>query len=80
QASIAGRHRFSDFGDLSADLCRGEALVIDDVLTDPRTRADPGPMQAIGVRAQVNMPVRDRGRTVAIFIVHDDKPRAWSPE
>ncbi|WP_342167401.1 PAS domain S-box protein [Methylobacterium sp. SD21] len=80
QASIAGRHRFSDFGDLSADLCRGEALVIDDVLTDPRTQSNPGPMQAIGVRAQVNMPVRDRGRTVAIFIVHDDRPRIWSRE
>ena len=80
QVSIAGRHRFDDFGDLRAHLGRGEALVVNDVTTDPRTRRDPGPLQAIGVRSLVNMPVCDRGRTVAVFIVHDDKPRVWTSE
>ncbi|SFM65064.1 GAF domain-containing protein [Methylobacterium pseudosasicola] len=79
-ASIAGRHRFDDYGDLRGSLRRGEPLVIDDVATDPRTRDDPGPMRAIAVGALVNMPVRERGRTVAAFIVHDVKPRTWAGE
>lgn len=78
--SIAGTHRFDDYGDLRAPLQQGEPLIIDDVLTDPRTRADPAPMQAIGVGALVNMPVRERGQTVALFIVHDVHPRVWTPE
>jgi GAF domain-containing protein len=78
-ASIVGRHRFADFGDIREDLRRGEPLVIEDVRTDPRTCADPEPMIAVGVGALVNMPVRDRGRTVAVLIVHDDKPHRWSP-
>ncbi len=61
QVSIAGRHRFDDYGDLRAHLARGEPLVIDDVTTDPRTRNAPGPMQAIGIGALINMPVRERG-------------------
>ncbi|KQT56967.1 hypothetical protein ASG52_02485 [Methylobacterium sp. Leaf456] len=78
--SIAGRHRFDDYGDIRAQLARGEALVIDDVTTDPRTRDDPEPMLAIGIRALINVPVRERGRTVSIFVVHDDKPRVWTSE
>ena len=78
--SIAGRHRFEDYGDLRATLRRGEALVIDDVTTDPRTKADPAPMLAIGVGALVNMPVRERGRALAVFIVHDHMARHWTQE
>ena len=79
-ASIAGRHRFADFGDLRREILRGEPLVIDDVATDPRTAADPSPLRAIGVGALVNMPVREHGRTVAVFLVHADRARTWSPE
>ena len=78
--SIAGRHRFADYGDIREHLLRGEALIIEDVSTDARTRDDPSALLALGVVAQVNMPVRERGRTIAVFIVHDDKPRVWSQE
>ena len=78
--SIAGRHRFADYGNILEDLRRGEALVIEDVRTDPRTCHEPQPLLDIGVGAIVNMPVRDRGRSVAMFIVHDDKPHRWSAE
>jgi PAS domain S-box-containing protein len=80
QVSIAGRHRFEDYGDLRADLRRGEPLVINDVTTDPRTRDDPRSLRAIGIGAIVNMPVRERGRTVAVFIAHDVNPRVWTGE
>lgn len=54
--------------------------MIHDVATDPRTRRDPSRMRELGIGALVNMPVREHGRTVAVFIVQDDKPRAWTPE
>lgn len=80
QTSLAGRHQFDDYGDIRDHLRRGEPLVIDDVTTDPRTAGDPAAMQAIGIGALVNMPVREKGRTVAVFIVHDVSARIWTPE
>ena len=80
QREISGSHRLSDYGNVLDDMKRGEALVIEDVLTDPRTAGTPVALDTIGVRAQINMPVRDRGRMVALFFVHDDKPRAWTAE
>src|SRR5262249_12559818 len=65
---------------IRAHLVRGEALVINDVTTDARTKDNPGPMQAIGIGSLVNMPVRERGRTVAVFILHDRNPRNWNAE
>ncbi len=80
QVSIAGRHHFDDYGHLREHLRRGEALVIEDITTDPRTRDDPSPMQAIGIGSLVNMPVCEKGRTVAVFITHDAAARVWTPE
>lgn len=80
EASIAGRHRLADYGDLVTGLHAGLPLVIEDVLTDPRTSADPEPLRALGIRSLVNMPVRMRGQTVAILVVHDGEPRIWSAE
>ncbi len=79
-ASIAGRHRFEDYGAIRDHLARGEPLVIEDVLTDERTAADPAAMQAVGVEALVNMPVRQHGRTVAALIVNSAHRRIWMPE
>lgn len=79
-ASIAGRHRFADYGGLTEELVRGEALVVDDVLIDSRTAAAPERLIGLGVRSLVNVPVRDGGRTVAVLLVHDSQPRGWSPE
>ncbi|SFP67654.1 GAF domain-containing protein [Sphingomonas rubra] len=79
-ASIEGVHRFADYGDLLPPLLSGDPLVIDDVRTDPRSAADPAPMLAIGIGALLNMPVRERGRTVAAFLVHDSEPRHWTRE
>ena len=78
--SVAGRHRFDDYGNIRQELLLGEPLIIRDVLTDPRTAADPLPMVDARIRALVNIPIRERGRTVAVFLVHDTEPRAWEPE
>lgn len=79
-ASVAGRHRFADYGDILDELRHGRPLVVEDVTTDPRTRESPRPLLDLGIRALVNMPVLDRGRPVALFLVHDDVPRVWTPE
>ncbi len=76
--SLAGRHRMDDYGDIGRELLRGETLAIADTHADPRTVADRARWSAIGVRAQVNIPMQTRGRTLALFIVHDSKPRTWS--
>lgn len=79
-ASIAGRHRFADYGALRANLVAGEPLVIANVTTDHRTSANIAAMHALDIGALVNMPVRERGRTVAIFIVNAARPRIWTPD
>jgi two-component sensor histidine kinase/PAS domain-containing protein len=78
--SIAGRHRFADWGDFSRELLLGEPLVIRDTQTDLHTAADRQRWAKAQIRALVNIPIQERGRTVAVFIVQDSKPRAWTPE
>ena len=80
QISIAGRHSYADYGDLLGGLLQGIPAVVDDVTQDPRTAADVAQWRSIGVAALVNMPVRERGRTVAVHLVHDTRPRVWQPD
>jgi len=77
--SIAGPHRFADYGSFADDLRQGRAVVIDDVEDDPRTKNDLGRLLPLGVRALFNMPLMEHGRLVAVFFLHDDKARHWSP-
>jgi len=77
EVSVAGRHRFAEYGEIGAALLEGHAVVVADVRGDPRTAADPAPLLAIGIEALVNMPVRDHGRTTTLFFVHDRRPRHW---
>ncbi|MDE3744285.1 MULTISPECIES: PAS domain S-box protein [Methylobacterium] len=75
--SVAGRHRFADYGDVRAGLELGQEVVIRDVTADPRTAGNPGPLLAIGARALINVPVMERGRIVAVFFLHDRQVRDW---
>ncbi|GJD55733.1 PAS domain S-box protein [Methylobacterium dankookense] len=76
-ASVAGRHRFDDFGAVRAGLSEGREIVIPDVMTDPRTAGNTGPLLSIGVRALINVPVMEQGRIVAVFFLHDRQVRDW---
>jgi two-component sensor histidine kinase len=78
--SIAGRHRFEDYGSIRDEIASGLPLVISDVDTDPRTADDPSLMRNVGIRALVNMPVREHDETVAVFIVNASMPRRWANE
>ena len=76
-ASVAGRHRFDDFGEVRTGLEQGREVVIRDVTTDPRTAADPSALLAVGARALINVPVLEHDRLVALFFLHDRQVRDW---
>lgn len=78
--SLAGTYRMDDYGGYAEDLRQGRTVVIPDIRLDPRTSADTGPLEAVSVRSLVNRPVVEKGRTVAILFVNDDRPRDWTPE
>jgi PAS domain S-box-containing protein len=79
-ASVAGRHRFDDYGEVHAGLEQGREIIIPDVTTDLRTAGNPGPLLSIGVRALINVPVMEHGRVVAVFFLHDRNVRDWRPD
>lgn len=76
----AGVHRFSDYGSFIEDLRRGRAVVNTDVVVDPRTAANAGAFEALGIRAHVDVPVVEGGRVVGQLFVHSASPRAWTDE
>ncbi|PZQ58011.1 MAG: histidine kinase [Sphingomonas taxi] len=78
--SIAGCHRFEDYGDIRMGLLLGKPLVIHDVLSDSRTADDLARWQRADIRSLVNIPIQEHGRTVAVFLVHDTRPRIWNAE
>lgn len=79
-ASVVGAHRFRDYGMYVEDIVAGRAVTIDDVRTDPRTRADPLPLLSFGVAALLDAPLQEGGRTVAQMLIHSATPRVWTPD
>lgn len=77
--TIAGRHRFSDFGRFLSELQQGRDVAIVDVEGAPLV-PDPTAFRGMGVRAVLNIPLMERGRLVAVFCLHDHRPRAWTPD
>lgn len=78
--SVAGRHRFADYGKLGEDILAGRPLIIEDVLTDLRTAEDPKPLLEMGARSLVNVVVMEHGQPVALFYAHFDEPTTWPAE
>lgn len=78
QPSVAGDHRFSDYGTYVEELMQGRPAIISDVETDPRTAANPGPLLAHNIRALMDIPATEGGRTIAQLLVHSDRPRVWT--
>jgi len=73
--------RLNDFGpDAVAALRRGDAMRIDDVRTDPRTAPFATNYAAVGVRANLALPLFKGGVMVAILSLHDDVARAWTDD
>lgn len=75
--SLAGRHRLNAYGALREPLTHGKPLVVWDALNDEHILQSP---MRIGVRSLVDMPVRENGKTIAVFFVHSVHPRSWPAE
>ncbi len=70
-----------DFGpEVVTALRAGETMRVDDVRMDPRTAPFARAYAAIGVRANLAIPVLKGGAMVTILSLHDDVARAWSDD
>lgn len=78
--SVAGVHRFRDYGTYIEDLKAGRTVTILDVAEDPRTRDRTEAFLEIGIRSLVNLPIMDRGKLDLVVLVHHSRPHAWSDE
>jgi PAS domain S-box-containing protein len=78
--SIAGRHRYADYGSYLPELRQGRAVIVDDVEADPRTAPQARGFRALDVRTVINLPLLERGHLVAVLCLHDAKRRNWTPD
>ncbi len=78
--SVTGFHRLRNYGSYLEALQRGETVAVDDVSQDPRTSTGAGELEALGVRAFINLPLIEHGRLVAMFFVLSETPRVWTPD
>ncbi len=75
-ASMVGTFWLPAYGTFLKDLRAGRTLVVDDVSLDVSMYAQA--CKAMGATSVVNIPVIERGKLVAIFVVVDRRPRRWS--
>ncbi|HEX8416101.1 MAG TPA: PAS domain S-box protein, partial [Methylobacterium sp.] len=78
-ASLADTHPLSIFKATVARLRRGETLVVEDVVQTPWLAEDAVSYAQIRTRAQIEVPLLQRGRLVGVLYAQDREPRAWSP-
>ncbi|WNG28772.1 PAS domain S-box protein [Cystobacter fuscus] len=78
--SVAGLHRFADYGVYIEALKRGETVAIPDIEQDERTSSGADNLRVLGIRALLNVPLLEQGRLVAILYLHDDQVRQWSQD
>lgn len=79
-ASVAGVHRFADYGSYGAQLREGRPVAVADILADPDTADRAAAFAAIGVRAFLDVPVLEQGQTVGQMFVHAFAPRRWTAD
>ncbi len=79
-ASPPVRRCLTDYGDVREPIERGDAVMVDDVVADPRTTARAAALMATGTGAFVIVPVRSDGRVVSAFFVQAAGPRRWTSE
>ncbi|WP_159998314.1 GAF domain-containing protein [Roseomonas sp. 18066] len=77
-ASLAGPRSLAGFATLVARLAAGQVEAMADSEADPALAADRAGFAAMGVRAQVTVPLRRRGELTAALFVQDGQPRRWS--
>ncbi|GKT19973.1 response regulator [Acidovorax sp. SUPP2522] len=79
-STLAGTLNCRDFGSYTENLQRGDALVLADVRTDPRTRDHADAFIAIHAQSLINVPVGEDRNQVAMLYLHHAAPRHWTAE
>jgi PAS domain S-box-containing protein len=78
--SLAGVLSFRDYGSYFEDLKRGDLVAIADARVDSRTAATADALEAIHARAVLNMPIVEKGATVALLYLNHRHAREWPAE
>ncbi|WP_157070270.1 GAF domain-containing protein [Aureimonas frigidaquae] len=79
-AELTGLYRFRDYGTFINDLKAGQAVIIQDVSADPRTRDKASQFDELGIAALVNLPVIEHGQIVLLAFVHYKTRRELTEE
>ena len=77
---VAERHSLVEYGEaFLREYCAGRTVVVVDFDRDPRATAGSAAAHAaLGVRAQVVVPLVKAGRLAALLFVHSSVPRRWT--
>ena len=80
--SMTGTYALSDYGPVvAACLTAGLPLVIEDVRTDGGLTAEHrNAYSVLGICGYVSFPLVKEGRLVAMLVVHQSTPRAWTQD
>lgn len=78
--SLVGRHGLSGFQDTFDRLLRGETIAVANVGSAAWLAADARSYEAIGTRAQIKIPLVDKGELVGVLYAHERQPRTWTKD
>ncbi|GAA0675855.1 PAS domain S-box-containing protein [Sphingomonas insulae] len=77
--TLAGTHRYRDFGTFIDDLKAGRLVAIDDTAKDARTAATAEALKAVGAVSLLNLPIIEHGELVAMLYLNVASPHVWTP-
>ncbi|MDR6643829.1 PAS domain S-box-containing protein [Luteibacter sp. 1214] len=78
--TIAGVLNFREYGSYIDDIKAGRTAVVSDAYKDPRTIHTADALASISATSFINMPVTERGGTVALLYLNHESPREWPEE
>ena len=76
--SVVGRHSLDGFRAVIVGLEDGVPVVNANIPADLWLAGDRSGYEALGVKAQIVVPLIERGRLIAALVVHSATPRTWS--
>jgi PAS domain S-box-containing protein len=76
---VLGRYTLQQFGGVPQELMQGRIVVVNDTLSDSRTRSSHAPgFAAVGVRALLVVPSHKDGRLTSVLTLSTMQPHPWT--
>ena len=79
-ASLAGRHPLSTFGATVERLSRGETITLANVTAAAWMERDRSAYEGIDTRAEIKIPLIERGELVGTLFAHQKEARTWTAD